>query len=177
MHVKTLCLGVLSHGPASGYEIRKAFEDGPFSYFQEAGFGSIYPALKRLVEQGSVTFEEQPQDSRPDKKVYRITPAGRQALFDAVNGPVGEDKYRSDFLFVLYFARLLGPRHLDRLIGQRIDRLKAALAELSPTVTSPTAGSRFVCEFGRVMFEAEIAFLESRRHEMVGALIQSEAAD
>lgn len=177
MDVKTLCLGVLSHGPASGYEIRKAFEDGPFSYFQEAGFGSIYPALKRLVDQGAVTFEEQAQDSRPDKKVYRITPAGRQALFDAVNGPVGDDKYRSDFLFVLYFAQLLGPGHLDRLIGQRIDRLKAALADLGPCVTPPTVGNRIVCDFGRVMFETEIAFLEARRHEMVGALIQSEVAD
>src|SRR3546814_8991519 len=35
MDAKTLCLGVLSRGAASGYEIKKAFEEGPFSHFHQ----------------------------------------------------------------------------------------------------------------------------------------------
>ncbi|MCZ6511637.1 MAG: PadR family transcriptional regulator, partial [Alphaproteobacteria bacterium] len=49
MDTKTLCLGVLTHGDASGYEIKKALEDGPFGHIQEIGFGSIYPALAKLL--------------------------------------------------------------------------------------------------------------------------------
>ena len=30
MDVKTLCLGILNRGDATGYEIKKACEDGPF---------------------------------------------------------------------------------------------------------------------------------------------------
>jgi len=39
MDVKTLCLGVLNRGEASGYEIKKQCEEGPFSHFYAAGFG------------------------------------------------------------------------------------------------------------------------------------------
>lgn len=177
MDVRTLCLGVLSHGPASGYQIRKAFEEGALSFFQEAGFGSIYPALKRLVDEGAVTFEEHAQDSRPDKKVYRITSIGRQMLFDAISGPIGEDKYRSDFLFVLYFAQLLTPGHLDRLIDQRIAALQARMVDIQSSVTPRTAGSAFVGDLGRAVFETEIAFLESKRHELIGSLFQPAVAD
>jgi hypothetical protein len=44
VHVKTLCLAVLSMGDASGYEIKKLLE-GPFRHIHEASFGAIYPAL------------------------------------------------------------------------------------------------------------------------------------
>ncbi len=49
MDVKTLCLAVLFQGEATGYEIKKAFEEGPFAHFQRASFGSIYPALSKLL--------------------------------------------------------------------------------------------------------------------------------
>ncbi|MFP3326308.1 PadR family transcriptional regulator, partial [Planococcus sp. SIMBA_160] len=78
------------------------------------GFGSIYPALKRLTEDELVICRELEQTNRPDKKVYRITPKGRQALFEAINKPPAEDKFRSDFAFVIFFADLLEPRDLDR---------------------------------------------------------------
>ena len=45
MDTRSICLGVLSMGEATGYEIKKLFEDGPFSHFYDAGYGSIYPAL------------------------------------------------------------------------------------------------------------------------------------
>ena len=47
MDVATLCLAVLAHGPASGYEIKKELEGGAYAHFFRASFGSIYPALAR----------------------------------------------------------------------------------------------------------------------------------
>ena len=46
MDVRTLCLGVLSMGSASGYEIKKRLENG-FGHFYDASFGSIYPGQSR----------------------------------------------------------------------------------------------------------------------------------
>ena len=40
MNVRTLCLGVLSLGEATGYEIKKLLESR-FSHFYDASFGSI----------------------------------------------------------------------------------------------------------------------------------------
>ena len=48
MNVKTPCLAILSFGEATGYEFRKRAAEGPLSYFTEASFGAIYPALDRL---------------------------------------------------------------------------------------------------------------------------------
>ena len=59
MNVRTLCLGVLSFGEATGYEIKKEIEEGPFSHFIEASFGSIYPALTQLLGEGLHPFNGQ----------------------------------------------------------------------------------------------------------------------
>ena len=42
--VKTVCLGMLTDGEASGYDLKKHFESS-FGHFFAAGYGSIYPAL------------------------------------------------------------------------------------------------------------------------------------
>ena len=78
MDVKTLCLGVLTEGDKTGYEIKQRFEEA-FSHFFGAGFGSIYPALAELSRQGLVTCQSVEQDKRPDKKVYSLTAAGQSA--------------------------------------------------------------------------------------------------
>ena len=56
MDVKTLCLGVLTEGDRTGYEIKQRFEEA-FNHFFGAGFGSIYPALAELTRRGLVTCE------------------------------------------------------------------------------------------------------------------------
>jgi DNA-binding PadR family transcriptional regulator len=176
MDVKTLCLGVLSQGDHSGYEIRKAFEDGFFSHFQEAGFGSIYPALKRLTEEGLVLCREQEQDNRPDKKVYRITPKGRQALFEAINQPPAEDKFRSDFAFVMFFADLLEPRDVDRLLQNRIAYHRDKLAMLADKV-GQGPGDEFMLGYGRAIHQAALQFLENHQHELLGSVLQADVAE
>ena len=63
MNVRTLCLGILSVGEASGYEIKKEIEEGLFSHFIDASFGSIYPALTQLNAEGLVTLRAEEQTS------------------------------------------------------------------------------------------------------------------
>lgn len=74
-NVTTPCIGALFFGKATGYEINKMFVEGPFARFLDAGYGSIYPALTRLTEEGKVTCEAAPQDGRPDKKIHSLTEA------------------------------------------------------------------------------------------------------
>src|SRR3546814_16524572 len=96
MDAKTLCLGVLSRGAASGYEIKKAFEEGPFSHFHQASFGSIYPALNALSADGLVAVRAQAQQKRPAKKIYSLTPKGRTELPAALMPTPGPPAARSD---------------------------------------------------------------------------------
>jgi len=167
MDVKNFCLGILSFGDATGYEIKKKLE-GPFSHFYDASFGSIYPALGKLTDAGLVLRTEEAQGGRPDKKVYRITPKGRLALIDELARPSGSDRIRSDFLATMLFADALEPRQIDSLIEARIAEHRHTLQELGLGTDTPTAGSTFVCGFGVAVHEAALKYLEEHRHEIVG---------
>lgn len=172
MDVKTLCLGVLSRGEASGYEIKKAFEEGPFSHFHQASFGSIYPALNALSAEGLIAGRAQVQDKRPDKKSYSITPKGRNALVTALMAPPAPDAVRSDFLFILTFAQYLPPTRVDQLIGERIAWYHEALARMESCSREPEdrvggPGADFVLGMGIAVYRAAADYLETHREALI----------
>lgn len=170
MDVKTVCLGVLTLGEASGYEIRKAFEDGPFRYFTDAGFGSIYPALGKLHDEGLVDCTSLAQDKRPDKKVYSITPAGKTTLANALRQPPGPDKLRSDFLFALFFEHLLSPELIAAAVDGRIGWYRDRLAHMEACAgNSMGPGPTFVNGLGQAIYGAALAYLEENRDALIAA--------
>lgn len=170
MDIRTLCLGLLTQCDASGYEIKKMFE-GPLRHFFDASYGSIYPALNRLTEEGLVQCTAQAQDKRPDKKVYAITPAGRMAFLDALQRPPGRDRYRSEFIATMMFADLLQPRHLAELIDQRIAEYQAMLDELREGCGSTSNGTALIAGLGHAMYGAGLKYLEDNRHLVEGAAL------
>src|SRR6201992_98686 len=117
MDVRTICLGILSRGDATGYEIKKLFEDDGYQHFVEASFGSIYPALQRLTDEGYVSVRSEAQEKRPDRKVYSITRPGRTALIASLLKPLPEDRHRSPFVFAMLFADLLPPARVSGMLN------------------------------------------------------------
>ncbi|MDJ0685700.1 MAG: PadR family transcriptional regulator [Alphaproteobacteria bacterium] len=172
MDIRTTCLGVLALGPASGYEIRKAFEEGPFSHFAEGGFGSIYPALGKLSDGGFVTCTTEQQAKRPDKKIYQITDAGLDALFGALGGTTpGEDKYKSNLLFILFFAQHMPPDHIASVIDTRLDWYRGKLDHLMEDAGAahepPATGADLVREFGVAVYQAAYDFMRDNREAFI----------
>ena len=162
MDTKTLCLAALSMGDASGYEIKKMFEEGPFSHFYDAGYGSIYPALNGLLGAGHVTCEEMPQEGRPAKKVYSLTPAGKTALCEALHTRPAPDRVRSDSLVMLYFAELLTSAHRDEVLEEYLEHHKARLETLHEMdLTDADEGRRFVHGLGVALYGAAVEYLET----------------
>lgn len=165
MHMRTLCLGILSRADATGYEIKKMCEEGPFSHFLEASYGSIYPALSRLTEEGLVTCSQQAQERRPDKKVYSITAKGQEAFAQALQEPPSHDKYRSEFLFVLTFADQLSSNYVSALVDEKIKDFDSEIArckgDLAQKDLSPA--ERFSKGFAKAMFETCVEYLRSNR--------------
>ncbi|WP_425406061.1 PadR family transcriptional regulator [Hwanghaeella sp.] len=169
MDIKTSCLGVLALRPASGYEIRKSFEEGPFSHFAEGGFGSIYPALGKLTAEGLVTFEVEAQEKRPDKKIYQITEAGRRALVEKLcEKAPDDDKYKSDLLFMLFFAGQLPADHIRTVIDERIEFYQAKLAHLTECGGAGDGSAPdLVREFGVTVYSAMLTYLQDHRQDFI----------
>jgi PadR family transcriptional regulator AphA len=178
MDVKILCLGVLSRGDATGYEIKKQCEEGPFAHFYAAGFGSIYPALNTLRGDGLISVEEINQNGKPAKKIYSITPAGRRALIVALGQEPAPDRLRSDFLFIMFFGQFLPARDIDELIAARVDLLRGRLEEMEQCrqPDMPT-GEAFALGYGISLNQAAADYLENHRHELVGAALRNEVTD
>ncbi|MEZ5670052.1 MAG: PadR family transcriptional regulator [Alphaproteobacteria bacterium] len=172
MDARAICLAVLSLGDASGYEIRKSLEAGPFSVFSEAGFGSIYPALRRMSEEGLITGQTENQEGRPDKKVYRITQKGKLALLDILEEAPAVERFRSDHLFRLYFAHLMPARTVEALIDERLTFYRDKIEHLCsrPDCGSKRPGADFVRGFGLALYEAAARYLDEHRHELLAAI-------
>lgn len=184
MDVKTLCLGALTSGGMTGYEIKKCFEEA-FAHFFVAGYGSIYPALAELDRQGLVTCRSVEQEGRPDKKVYSLTEAGRRALVDTLATTPPRHKVRSEFLVLMYFAHLLPPEHVERVVDQMLARWQATLAQIEPCADSEEIppGMRFCAGYGRAVIGAAAEYVRSNKDSLLLALrhdaqgVESEAAE
>ena len=167
MDVKTVCLGILTEGPASGYDLKKEFES-TFGHFFVAGYGSIYPALSSLAEQGLVSCEEIPQDGKPDRKVYEIAAAGREFLIEALQNPSPCHKMRSEFLATLCFSHLMQPGAVEALLDNRLEdvaRCQALMRQLEDDCACDwPEGKRFVLGFGQAIADAMQAYISENRH-------------
>ena len=167
MDVKTVCLGMLTAGEASGYDLKKTFESS-FGHCFAAGFGSIYPALASLAECGCVSCEEVPQDGKPDRKVYRITDRGWEVLREALDNPSPAHKVRSEFLAQMAFAHLMTPEQIQRVLDSRIEDADRNLDFIDAFEKSCDrewpVGVRFTLGFGRAMLHAMKQYIEDSRH-------------
>lgn len=167
LDVKTKCLGILSLGEGSGYEIQKEFSEGSVSHFVDASFGSIYPALTKLMEEGLVTCKEFQQDGKPDKKVYSITPNGRQAFKKSLRVSPAEDRFRSEFLFYLLFADDMDPAFLAELIEKKVEEMDATLAVLEDSSEEETPGEEFVRGYGLAVHHAIRKYLKKEKENFI----------
>ena len=167
MDVKTVCLGMLTDGPASGYDLKKQFES-TFSHFFAAGYGSIYPALSSLAEKGLVTCREIPQEGKPDRKVYEITDAGHEHLLEALQDPSPCHKVRSEFLATMCFAHLMRPQDIETVLDHRLEdiaRYQEMFRQLeSECMVDWPEGARFVLGFGKAVAGAMETYVKENRH-------------
>jgi PadR family transcriptional regulator, regulatory protein AphA len=175
MNVKTLCLGILLKQEASGYEIKKEIEEGLFSHFIDASFGSIYPALTQLNADGLVTLRAEEQTSRPDKKVYAITDAGRESLAKSIAVVPARDKYKSEFLFEMLFQEFLPPDFKRLAIEKQLTDLREDMKRITECREQGcmTEGSTFVTDYGEAVLGAAIKFLEVKLAQMVESRLQA----
>jgi DNA-binding PadR family transcriptional regulator len=77
-------LSLVTEKPRHGYEIEQVIEERGMREWTEVGFSSIYYLLKKLEKEGLVEGQLEEAERGPARKVYRPTPAGREALRNGV---------------------------------------------------------------------------------------------
>ena len=111
-------LGLLAREPASGLDLSRALEQR-IAFFWHARHSQVYPELARLEAEGLVQHTVVPQRDRPDKKVYELTPRGRQVLLDWLVSRTDPPQIRDEFLVRVTSFWLIEPgRAIELLLDQ-----------------------------------------------------------
>lgn len=103
--MKYALLALLAQAPAHGYELKQAFENLFGAVQSPLNAGQIYTTLSRLERDGLVSDTAVEQDDRPNKRVYELTPAGKQAVMDWLQASVAGPRLRDEFFTKLVLAR------------------------------------------------------------------------
>ena len=122
--LRYIILGLLGARPMSGYDIKQAFDRALASYWN-AGNSQIYTTLKNLSDAELVEAEVIVQKSRPNRKVYRLTPTGEAELERWLQEDVPERFSKDDFLTKLFFCGETSDQvALKHLVEHRASLLK-----------------------------------------------------
>lgn len=120
MSLKHALLGFLNYKTMTGYELKRFF-DQSVHHFWNANLSQIYPALNQMLDEGLLEAEVEYQESRPNRKIYRITGAGRQELQRWLREPLDLPPTRMAFLIKIFFA---GSLEKEEILDQLRQRLK-----------------------------------------------------
>jgi len=122
-------LGILMESDASGYEIKKKLEK-VFSYFYNASYGTIYPTLKKMENDGLITKQNIVQEGKPNKNIYTITEKGRQSFYRYLESDIQDVEIKSDFMIRLFFGKFAEPELVIKWIETGIQKTEQSLAKL-----------------------------------------------
>ncbi|MEY9844982.1 PadR family transcriptional regulator [Streptacidiphilus sp. MAP5-3] len=130
-------LGLLSFGrELSGYDLKKWADQSMGFFYWSPSYSQIYSELRRLESVGYAASEEVPGDIRA-KRLYRITPAGEEALRDwADAAPVEPAVLKHGPMLRLWLGHLQEPARLRETLHAHRDLAEQRRAQAAADVTA-----------------------------------------
>ena len=102
--LKYALLGFLNYGSNTGYELKQTMDQST-GHFWHAKQSQIYTTLKKLEQDGLINSHPEPQERRPDRRVYTITEPGQKELQKWLLQPVTKlDTTKQLLLLKLFFS-------------------------------------------------------------------------
>lgn len=117
-----LILGLLMLSPMTGYELQQFIRKN-LALICSHSAGSLQTGLAKLEKDGRITARET-MAGRRRKKIFSITPAGRDAFSHWVAQPMQADKVKNMELSRLFFAGLAQPEERVAAIRDYIRQME-----------------------------------------------------
>jgi DNA-binding PadR family transcriptional regulator len=163
MSLKYVLLGLLSHHPRYGYELKHEAEQ-LLGGGAELNPGQLYPMLRKLADQHLIVGERVEQEDRPDKRVFTLTEAGAQELQTWLDEPVNLQVGRSAlFLHFLVLALVRPETRADDLRQQRhrlLEYIGHLVADRAKYEQSDDLATRALREAAILHTEADLKWIE-----------------
>ena len=145
LRLAILCM--MLEAPKSGYDLKTVFEQTPMGHFSSSP-GSIYPALKRMEEEGWISGTVENPDSLRPTRMLSLMPKGEQLLKHLFLQPIDEQDvvFRMDQLMLrfVFMTPLLGREStcdfLEQLIEALTDQVVAVRTASRELTNDPPEG-------------------------------------
>jgi len=177
--IRHFILGLLTRQPMSGYDIKRFLKNLSW-LIDSPSFGSLYPALHALLEDGLVTVEILSRQDKPPRKIYTITEKGRRALQEWMDRPVAPGVSLKAFVMRLILASNLSPAGLVAHLEQRHSQVAAHQLDLEQAARAPDddmdLGERLALDYGLTVATAELAWLDRALAQFSDWPLAAEAA-
>jgi len=169
--VEFVILGLLALRAMTVYEINKALERG-VSLFYSASFGSINAATEKMLAKGWISGEEKVENGR-NKKIFHLTPAGRQAFQDWLNSDIEAEKIKDPGLTHLYFMGFASATERVRVLEVHLEKLhhtldalelihqQSADSEAPPGLEDVRRFQMFTLDYGRAFYTFNITWYQN----------------
>ena len=161
MASEQVILGVISRRSCSGYDIKAELEQGCAALLSSLNFGSIYPSLKKLQDEGLVRMEQEGAARRP-RKVHELTARGREALTAWLETPTDYPiPMRDELLLKMLFWGSALPHNRAVLIAHLQRRREHTVELLAYLAEWPSGDTSLVDEYGLLTLEYLRGHLEA----------------
>jgi len=163
-------LALLAKEPAHGYELKTLLEQTFGQAYPSPNIGQIYVTLQRLERDGLVASQDVVQATRPNKRVYELTPAGQEALAAWIEEPSEGPRIRDDFFMKLVLSPLAGATDQMALINRQRRHylnLMRGLSRLESTTDNDSRISRLLIEGAMLHLQADLDWLERCQEELM----------
>jgi DNA-binding PadR family transcriptional regulator len=161
-------LALLAKEPAHGYELKSQLEQIFGEAYPTPNIGQIYVTLQRLERDGLVQSQDVVQATRPNKRVYELTDAGRAALDGWLDRSNEGPRVRDAFFMKLVLSELAGTSdRLGLIIRQRRHYLAQmrSLSELAAAADGSVP--RLLIEGAMLHLQADLDWLQRCQEELV----------
>ena len=162
-------LALLAKEPAHGYELRSRLQRIFGEVYPSPNIGQIYVTLQRLERDGLVRSQDVVQSTRPNKRVYGLTEAGRAALAGWIARPGSEPRIRDDFFMKLALGPIAGAADPLELINRQRRLYLNQMRSLSSIADSTAPGERIAAlliEGAMLHLQADLDWLERCQQEL-----------
>lgn len=152
MALRHAVLAALLEGEASGYELSKRF-DVSVANFWSATPQQLYRELERLESERLVDARLVEQERRPNKRVFAVTGAGREALYEFTSEPARPMAMRDDLAVKLQAVDVGDVEAVRAAIEERLEHARAKLAlyeRLRDHLLAGRTEERFLADADRV---------------------------
>ncbi len=119
--LKYVLLGFLRYQPMSGYDLETHIRSST-THFWHARLNQVYMTLRDLEADGLVTSIIEPQEKRPDRRVYTLTAPGSAMLHDWLAEPLtGITLVKEPLLLKLFFGAAAGKAAILHQLRVQLD--------------------------------------------------------